>query len=188
MGDPDFEQRVKSNLPAKEMIASKAISLIRPGSSIFLDAGTTTLALAKALPDIHLTIFTTGPNFALEMKRLSNSSINICCGNLNRANLALSGQNTLDMLKTVNIDLAFIGASGYTRNAGFTCGKESEMLVKRLVMQKAAASAVLMDKTKLGLMMPFTFAHLHEPDYVISDGVLPKDFIEAAEEAKTVLL
>ena len=159
-----------------------------PGSSIFLDAGTTTLALAKVLPDINLTIFTTGPNFALEMNRLSNSSINICCGNLNRANLALSGQNTLDMLKTVNIDLAFIGASGYTRNAGFTCGKESEMLVKRLVMQKAAASAVLMDKTKLGLMMPFTFAHLHEPDYVISDGVLPKDFIEAAEEAKTVLL
>jgi DeoR family transcriptional regulator, fructose operon transcriptional repressor len=84
-----------------------------------MDAGTSCFSLAKLMPDIYINIFTTGPNIAIELMRLNNPSINICGGNLNRANLALSGQNTLDMIAEINIDTAFIGTGGYTNEKRF---------------------------------------------------------------------
>jgi DeoR/GlpR family transcriptional regulator of sugar metabolism len=65
--------------------------------------------LARNLPDISLRIFTTGPNIGMELCRLHEPTITLCSGTINRKNMALSGQNTLDMLEKINIDLALIG-------------------------------------------------------------------------------
>lgn len=185
--DPGYAVREEENIQSKEAIAQKALPLIVPDSAVFFDAGTTALALARALPDISLHVFTTSPVIALELCRLSLPSINLCCGNLNRSNLALSGQSTLNMLKDINIDLAFLGVSGCSAEHGFTCGKESEMLVKRLVIQKARTSVALMDATKLTRLMPFTFAELEDFDYVVGD-ILPDNFIHAAKHVNTKIL
>ena len=186
--ETQFDVRERENPEAKSAIARKALHLIQPGSSVFFDAGTTNLMLARALPDINLTVFTTAPNIAMEIRHLVNPSINLCCGNLNRANLAVSGYNTLEMLETINIDLAFIGVSGCSATNGLTCGMESEMLVKRLVIQKARTSVALCDSSKLTRLMPFTFAHLSDIDYIITDGAFPETFVEAARGAGTVVL
>ena len=69
----------------------------------------------------------------------------MCGGTLNRFNQAVSGQSTLQMLEQINIATAFLGVSGYTDEGGFTCGKEDEMLVKRLMIQKAGKKVILMD-------------------------------------------
>lgn len=187
-GDPSFSVRERENLAAKELISAKALTLIKAGRSVFFDAGTTNLALIRALPDIDLTIFTTGANFAQELARLARPSINICCGNLNRSNMALSGHNTLAMLESVNVDLAFIGVSGYSPEAGLTCGKESEMLVKRLVIHKARTSVALMDISKIGMLMPFTFSALADFDYVIADGRLPEEVERQAAQGDVIVL
>lgn len=187
-GDPGFEVRMRENTPAKEAIAEKALQLIHAGSSVFLDASTSNLALARSLPDISLHIFTTGPNIGLELCRLSNPVVTFCCGTINRKNLALSGQNTLDMLEKINIDLAFIGVSGCSVESGFTCGTESEMLVKRLVIQKARTSVVLCDASKFSRLMPYTFARLADVDCMISDAPLPPAFAQAAQAAGITVL
>ncbi|MBQ9973556.1 MAG: DeoR/GlpR transcriptional regulator [Oscillospiraceae bacterium] len=187
-GDPGFEERIQENNPAKTAIAQKALSLIQPHTSVFLDASTTNLILARSLPDINLNIFTTGPSIALELCRLHNPVITLCCGTVNRKNLALSGQNTLEMLEKINIDLAFIGVSGCSVEAGFTCGTESDMLVKHKVIQKARTSVALCDRVKLSRLMPYTFAQLEDVDYLISDAPLPDPFVEAANRAGIRLL
>ena len=105
-GDPEFNVRMRENNTGKSLIAQKALELIQPHTSIFLDASTTNLALAKILPDINLNIVTTGPSIALELCRLHNPVVTLCCGTMNRKNLALSGQNTLQMLENINIDMA----------------------------------------------------------------------------------
>lgn len=186
--DPVFEIRERENLAAKAQIAQKAVEMIRPGSSVFMDAGTSNLFIAKALPDIHLSVVTTGPNIALELRHLTKPSINLCCGNLNRDNLAVSGHNTMEMLEKINIDLAFIGVSGCSIESGFTCGNEGDMMVKQLVIKKARTSAVLCDASKISLLMPFTFAKFEDIDYIISDGSLPEDFVRAAGLANTVVV
>lgn len=187
-GDPEFNVRVSENNEGKRIIAHKAMELIQPHSAVFLDASTTNLALARSLPDMNLNIFTTGPSIALELCRLHNPSVTLCCGTINRKNLAVSGQNTLEMLDKINIDLAFIGVSGCSVDAGFTCGTESDMLVKRRVIQKARTSVVMCSHEKLRCLMPYTFATLSDVDYLISDEPMPEAFQKAAQEAGLQLL
>ena len=182
-GDPEFNVRMRENNMGKNIIAQKALELIQPHTSIFLDASTTNLALAKILPDINLNIITTGPSIALELCRLHNPVVTLCCGTINRKNLALSGQNTLEMLKGINIDLAFIGVSGCSVEAGLTCGTESDMLVKRQVIQKARRNVAMCGVEKFSCLMPYTFAQLGDMDYMICDAPVPEAVMQAAKEA-----
>lgn len=187
-GDVEFNVRMRENNPGKDAIARKALTLLQPHTSVFLDASTTNLALAKALPDINLNIFTTGPSIALELCKLHNPIVTLCCGTMNRNNLAISGQNTLEMLEKINIDIAFIGVSGCSVDAGFTCGTESDMLVKRLVIQKARTSVMMCGHEKFTCLMPYTFATLQDVDYLVSDVPMSEGFTRAATAAGVTLL
>ena len=187
-GDPEFNVRMRENNAGKLVIAQKALDLIQPNTSVFLDASTTNLALARCMPDINLNIFTTGPSIALELCKLHNPVVTLCCGTINRKNLALSGQNTLEMLEKINIDQAFIGVSGCSVEAGFTCGTEGDMLVKRLVIHKARTSVIMCTKEKLSCLMPYTFAKLQDVDYLITDESMPENFVAAASAAGIRLL
>ncbi len=187
-GDPEFNVRIGENNTGKYTIAQKAMALLQPHSSVFLDASTTNLMLARSLPDMNLNIITTGPSIALELCRLHNPVVTLCCGTINRKNLALYGQNTLEMLDKINIDLAFIGVSGCSVDAGFTCGTEGDMLVKRLVIQKARTSVMMCTQDKLKSLMPYTFAKMSDVDYLISDGPMPAAFQNAAKEAGLKIL
>ncbi len=187
-GDPEFNVRIGENNAGKYTIAQKAMALLQPHSSVFLDASTTNLMLARSLPDMTMNIITTGPSIALELCRLHNPVVTLCCGTINRNNLALYGQNTLEMLEKINIDLAFIGVSGCSVDAGFTCGTEGDMLVKRLVIQKARTSVIMCTQDKLKSLMPYTFAKMSDVDYLISDGPMSEAFQKAAREAGLKIL
>lgn len=187
-GDIGFDVRLQENNSGKMSIAKKALELIQPGSSVFLDASTTNLMLARILPDIDLNIFTTGPNIAIELCRLHRPNITLCCGTLNRKNMALTGQNTLEMLQRINFDIAFIGVSGCSAEAGLTCGTESDMVIKRMLIRKSRRSVVMCDHSKFSRLMPYTFASFEDVDYLISDVPVPQTIECAANTAKVILL
>ena len=187
-GDIGYDIRLQENNAGKMVMANKALELIQPGSTVFLDASTTNLMLARILPDINLNIFTTGPNIAIELCRLHNPNITLCCGTMNRKNMALSGQNTLDMLEKINLDLAFIGVSGCSADAGFTCGTESYMVVKRMVIRKARTSALMCDHGKFSRLMPYTFARFEDVNYLISDAPVLETVDRAAKTAGVTVL
>ena len=73
-------------------------------------------------------------------------------------------------------------------DAGFTCGTEGDMLVKRLVIQKARRSVVMCGQEKFSCLMPYTFATLEDVDYVINDGGMPEAFAQAAKAAGVKVL
>lgn len=188
VGDPGFDIRLRANNDGKSTIANKALSLISEHRSVFLDASTTNLMLARAMPDIPLNIFTTGPSIGMELCRLTNPVVTLCGGTINRKNMAVSGRNTLEVLDKINIDLAFIGVSGCSAETGFACGTESDMMVKRLVIQKARTSVVMCDKAKFSRLMPYTFADFPDVDYLICDDVVPDNIRRAAESAGVRIL
>ena len=187
-GDPGFEVRLQENNAGKMAMAQKALSLVQPGSTIFLDASTTNLVLARVLPDMNLNIFTTGPNIAIELCKLQNPNITLCCGTLNRKTMSLSGQNTLEMLEKINIDLAFIGVSGCSAEAGFTCGTEGDMAVKSMVLRKARTKVIMCDRGKFSRLMPYTFARLADIDYLISDDAVPETIVTDAKTNDVAIL
>jgi DeoR/GlpR family transcriptional regulator of sugar metabolism len=92
------------------------------------------------------------------------------------------------MLENINIDMAFIGVSGCSAEAGFTCGTEADMLVKRMMIRKARTSVVMCSQEKFKSLMPYTFATLPDVDYLITDNHLPEGFAQAAKDAAVRVL
>ena len=182
LDDIEFNIRMKENTVGKTSMMKKAMKLLRPQSSIFLDTSTSNIILARNLPDMDVNITTISPNIALELCRLKNATINLCGGMMNPRTLSVSGINTLEILEKINIDLAFIGVSGCSSEVGFTCGTEADMLVKRAVIKKARTRVVLCGADKLKRLMPYTFAGFSDVDYIISDEPLPEDFVRRCEE------
>jgi DeoR family transcriptional regulator of aga operon len=172
----------------KISMVKKAMKLIKPQSSLFLDAGTSNLILARSLPDIDLNITTVSPSIALELCKLQNPTVNLCGGTMNRRNLAVSGMNTIELLEKINIDIAFIGVSGCSAEVGLTCGTEADMQIKRTVIKKARTSVVMCGADKLKRLMPYTFARFSDVDYIISDAPLPEDFVKIVKEEGVRLL
>ncbi len=188
LDDVEFNIRMKENNAGKMSMVKKAMKLLHPKSSIFLDAGTSNLLLARNLPDMDLNITTISPNIALELCRLKNSTVNLCGGTMNPRTLSVSGANTMALLENMNIDVAFIGVSGCSAEAGFTCGTEADMLIKRLVIKKARTSVIICGADKFRRLMPFTFASISDVDYIISDEALPEDFVKKSEESGVKIL
>lgn len=180
--EESFNLRLYENMSGKEKIARKAIEMIETGRSIFLDSGTTMLKLATMLPDERLSITTTGPNIALELIKKSLPIINLVGGMLNRDNISVSGTQALNLLDDINIDTAFLVPSGMSAEDGLTSGNYSECELKQFILNKARRVVILMDSSKLGKSLPYTFGDFSKVSAIITDRVLPPD-IDAAARA-----
>jgi DeoR/GlpR family transcriptional regulator of sugar metabolism len=179
-GEEDaYSRRAAENGTAKIIIAEKAISLIEKGRSIYFDAGSTVMCLAEMLPDDNYSILTSGLNIALELVKKSQTSVVSLGGLVNRNTLSGSGPNSLLLLDTINIDLAFMAASGFSIDSGFTVSNIYECELKRKIIQRAKQVIVLMDTSKLNKNQPFTFANLADIDIWICESPLPNEYMQA---------
>ncbi len=171
--EDDYGHRELENTAAKEAIAEAAAGLAETGCSIFMDAGSTLMCLARRLSEERRFVVTSGINVAMEMARNKHTIVNLIGGQLSRDNLCVAGAGALNHLQNINIDIAFIGASCFSAEAGFTCGDYNECEMKRYVVSKAKKKYVLMDSTKLGRSMPYTFARPEDMDCLITDNTTP---------------
>ena len=181
-GEPVFAVREVLSQPAKRIIADKALCLLSNSGSIFIDAGTTMMAFARQIPDIRANVITTGPNIALELATRPLLTISLCGGVLNKNNLTLSGDCAMDYLLGINIDAAFIASAGYDSSTGFTCGMESEARIKKQIIEKARTRVIMLDSSKFGRILPYTFATPNDFDYIVTDidpEELPQDLASA---------
>ena len=62
------------------------------------------------------------------------------------------------------------------------------MLVKRMMMRRAGRKVLLMDSSKCGKILPYTFGNIEDADYIISDDQLPEEVVLRAKEAGTEIL
>lgn len=173
--DDKLVLREVRNVIEKEQLVAKALKLIRPGTTVFLDSGSTTTLLARNLPDQPMMIFTCSLTVAMELTRLEQAEVFVVGGSLNRNSRSMYGQPTTEQLSRVRIDQAFMGVTGYDEN-GFNCGHAEENALKRFLVSRAGESVLLMDSSKVGKSSTFTFCTLDQADVLVSDGNLPEEF------------
>lgn len=175
-----YELREIKNRDAKEHVASLAVSYAETGCSVFIDSGTTGMCLARLLPDAPFSIITAGPNVAVEVAKKFKPSVTLIGGQMNRATLSVSGAQSLDFLRDFNIDIAFIVASAFSLENGFTSGNGSECELKRAIAAKAKRIVVLVDSAKFSKSMPYTFARLGDVSVLVTEKEPAPEFLEAA--------
>ena len=120
-----WNARVREAAREKDSIAVRARELVEDGSTIFVDASSTGLALARALelhPPTELTLVTNSPAIALG---LTADTIHVIVppGELNQHMRVLTGRWTVDFLVELNIAIAFISAAGITLEHGLTTSR-----------------------------------------------------------------
>lgn len=176
-----YSERALENVAQKYIIAKKALQFIERGRSIYVDAGTTMMLFAREMEDEYLSIMTSGLNIGMELIKKHKPSVTLIGGQVNRNTISVSGINSANFIREVNIDIAFMASSGFSVENGFTSGTYTECEIKKEVVNRARKTIVLMDSAKIDKIMPFTFAYMEDIDVLITDGELDEKVVAEAQ-------
>ncbi len=189
IGTDDYlSNRSVRNIPAKQRVAEKALSLIRRDTTVFLDSGSTATLMAHQFPDQSNLIYTTGLSCATELANLSKPTVMLPGGRLNRYGQSVYGISAVKELERVNFSQTFLGVTGYDAFAGFTCGSNEEALLKMTAIKQSEQTIVLMDSSKVGMKSTFRVCGLEHVDVVVSDGNLPEAFLDQCRQFQVAVM
>jgi DeoR/GlpR family transcriptional regulator of sugar metabolism len=177
--EPGFEAKSSLEMAAKAAIARAAAELVTPGSAIGLSAGTTTFALAELLIAIPaLTIVTNSVRVVnvlsesqLAGARARGTSV-VLTGGVRTPSDALVGPIADLTIRSLHLDMLFLGCHGVDPVAGLTTPNLAEAETNRAFRQAARKVTVVADHTKWGIVGLSSFAELDDVDTFISDSEL----------------
>ena len=177
MHEVPYADKNASDPSGKEEIAAYALRLIKPGSAIFLDAGTTIMRLAKRLLDLpDLTVVTNDLSIASVM---SNSASNIIMlgGSVANSLGSVHGPTAERMLRELRLETAMVGGQSINENFDLFATTEAKACLRRLLMEQANQTYLLVDKTKFYRQALFRVHNICEYAGVITD----KDIIDTEQ-------
>ena len=141
------------------------------------------MALAELVPNENMTIITNGINVAQALVSNSNINVMVPAGSVNRNTLSVSGSDSLSFIDKINIELAFMSASAFSPESGFTVSNVSEAELKRKVISRAKKTIMLLDQSKIGKDLLFTLADISEIHVLITDGPLSAELQRLADQS-----
>jgi DeoR/GlpR family transcriptional regulator of sugar metabolism len=182
--EPGFEAKSVRQRTQKEAIAALAAGLVRPGTAIGISAGTTTWTLARALDAVPgLTIVTNSIQVADVLRGSGQTERTVVLtGGVRTPSDALVGPVAVASLRTLHLDVVFLGVHGMADGPGFTTPNLTESETDRALVESGRKLVVLADHTKWGTVGISTIADLNEADVVVSDDGLPEQARETLME------
>ena len=136
---------------AKAAIAQEAVGLVPPGGTVFLDAGTTCVALARRLVDRGpLTVVTRGLEAAQLLVRAQGVDVTLLGGEVRPLSHGLVGPLASLALQRLSFDVAFLGADAVDPVSGLGEPTPEETYVKEAAASRARAVVLLADGSKIG--------------------------------------
>ncbi|HCE43748.1 MAG TPA: DeoR family transcriptional regulator [Lentisphaeria bacterium] len=171
--EPVFKEKESIKPEEKERIAKLALDLINDKDTIFLDGGSTVLALAKMLgAKKGLTVVTNSLMAAAELMESGHDLI-IVGGKFRPLSRTLVGPLTSKIIETLHVDKAFLGTIGFTIEDGISTTDADEAFTKELILKRAGKAILLADSSKLGKKSFAVSGALSDIDVVITDSGVP---------------
>ncbi len=182
-----YTKKTTIHTTEKITIAQKAARLIDEDRSVFIDAGSTALYLAKEMPDKHYVVFTNGIAVATELAKKKNVVVNLLGGELVKENLSTASSFSSLYFTDTNFELAIISAAAFTTDNGFSCSTQLEAELLRVVCKKAKAVYMMLDSSKIGKIKSHTFARAEDINVLITDADFPSE-LKAQFEAMNIVV
>ncbi|CAM4005695.1 DeoR/GlpR family DNA-binding transcription regulator [Paenibacillus alkaliterrae] len=167
----------------KAAIASLALSCIEPNDIIALDAGSTTLEMARRLPNMPVTVLTNDLLIIREL--IAKDQVRLVVPGGYRHNNLLIGAESHDWIKRLNVHKLFLSTTGVHLEYGLTIFTEELTKLKKLYMENAKTVYCLADHSKFDKGALITYAGLHEIDFIITDDGMDAE-VEAKYEAQGI--
>jgi DeoR/GlpR family transcriptional regulator of sugar metabolism len=175
--EPGFEAKSHRQLQEKEAIAVAASRLVEPGQAIALTAGTTTWRLAHHLLRVpELTVVTNSIQVANVLHHEGRPDLSVVLtGGVRTPSDALVGPVAVATLRSLHVDLLFMGVHGITPDAGFTTPNLLEAETNQALIASATRVVVVADHTKWGIRGLSRIARLDQAHVLVSDSRLGTD-------------
>jgi DeoR/GlpR family transcriptional regulator of sugar metabolism len=178
-----FDIRERLQAAEKSRIGALAADLVRDGESIVMDASTTSLQVARSLKRrrgwSHLTVITNGLRLASELAGMPGISVLMLGGRVRWEALSVVGQLGDGLFSRINVQKAFVGAAGFTIDAGLSDATEEEAQIKRAMVRSAREVVALVDHTKWGRTAFATFCRSADITTVVTDEAAPDEMAAA---------
>ena len=180
--DSPLGQRQNEDRERKAALAIAARSIPEPGSLVFIDAGSTNQALARALPrDRRLTVATNSPAVAAALLDLPVFMVG---GQLDQHTGACLGASALESLSNLRPDVSFIGVCGIDSTGGTSAFSAEDAAFKRRLVAQSSSVAVMATNEKLGSPAPFGIAGRESVSFLVVEHDCPDHQLEGFGEAR----
>lgn len=134
----------------KESIGRACAGLVHRGDTLFLDASTTCLAIARAIRELEdVTVVTNSLQIAQLFADGGAGKLILTGGELDQKNQCFTGPIALEMVNQHYADLAFVSCQGLSRKTGVTDGSGEIGHLRRLMLRHGARRYLVVDRTKL---------------------------------------
>ncbi|GAF25773.1 transcriptional regulators of sugar metabolism [Moorella thermoacetica Y72] len=183
--EPALVEKEEEHLEEKKAIARAAVDLIAEGDTILLDAGSTTLQLArllKANKKQRLTVVTNALNVAWELAFVETIDLILTGGHLRNRTLSAVGPIADNTLQGLYVDKVFLATNILDVERGLTTPNIYEAQTKQKMVKAGCEIIVLADHSKfgrisLGLICPVTAV-----DRIITDAGAPAEDLARLKE------
>ncbi|HSK97867.1 MAG TPA: DeoR/GlpR family DNA-binding transcription regulator [Euzebyales bacterium] len=171
--EPSYAESLGDHADEKAAIGASAAALVAPGESVFLDVGTTTTAVARALvqrDDLEdIVVLTNALPIALELEpAIPRFSVIVTGGTLRPLQHSLVNPLATTLLDQLHVDTAFIGCTGIVWPKGVTNVNLPETEIKRHIVRKAGRRILVADGSKVGAVSLAPVCGIDEIDLLIT--------------------
>lgn len=171
----NYFYRANVNTEKKRAIAAKAASLIRPGTSIFISAGSTCAELARCLPVFPLKVCSDGVYTVSNIATLPSLSVELLGGDVDLNIMRVEGISVLNRLESLHFSVAFMGALALNPDYGFAHNSAMTSAILEKVAQHSDRTVVLLDSTKLSHSLPTYSVPLSAVQTLVTDDDFPPE-------------
>ena len=159
-------------LPETKQRLGKQVALQVPaGSTLFLDAGSTVMAVASFLRG-PLTVITTSLDIAQHFS--DREDVDLLGGKWDHQQRLFAGSATLSLLSRYRADIAILGACAIHAELGLSAGKEADAEVKRAMLDASHAHWIVADHLKVNRCEPYLVSGLSNIQQLFLDRPWPE--------------
>lgn len=171
----EYEARRRLAAEAKDRIGRACAARIPNDSSLFLNIGTTTEAVARALL-VHRNLMVVTNNINVANILIANPSCEIVVagGTLRRSDGGLVGDATIDIVSQFKLDFAIVGASALDTDGDLLDFDVREVRVSQAILRQARKALLVADGTKFQRKAPVRIGSMAAVDCLITDSPPPQ--------------
>ena len=174
-----YRGKINKMSEEKEAIGIYAAGLVQSGDVIFLDAGTTTLQIARSLKSrSNITVVTNSILVMLDLRISRNISTILLGGNCRVGSFDLSGPLAEKGIESFRADKALLGTDGMSVDGGVTTGDIYTAKMTELMCRLASEVIVVTDHTKIGKNSFSKYVDIKDIDKLITDKNAKKTYLE----------
>jgi DeoR/GlpR family transcriptional regulator of sugar metabolism len=180
----DMAERMEEGAGRKAALARAAAALVQPNELVFLDNGSTNLAMVRFLaPDMGLTIATNSVAIAAAVFRRSDLQLIVLGGPVDRHVGGCIDAAAVEQVMRLNIDRCFLGVCALSASTGIASFSPADATFKRALLAASVHVTVLATNAKLETRAPYRIADVGAIDQLVVEHDAPADFVASLAQA-----